>query len=389
MDSQLRDLLDAAVGEPPHRVTPDAVRRRVRKRRLKEGVAAALAVLLIAGLGLTVVTVRSGPGPADADGFAAGVPPYYVQESFGGAGPVVRATATGAVTATIRCPWRQSHVVAGEIAATASQAFFLVCERPAGHGQGSMRTASRIYRFQLTDSGRVSGLSLVPGGQLGPPAVDAITAAPDGAQVAVTVGPAVIGGRPSVPDQIMIINTRTGTRAVWRGSATLFRAEALSFIHQGRELVFVGVKRCTPSPHSATCRALRAVSTASPGGQLDSSRLLLPLAALLRSRGDYVNDVIISPDGATLTVAVARTPDRGQNQILVERFSVTGRLLRVLFRMRTGNGFFYRFVNADPSGRYLLFDAGPTTASVNGWIDHGRLIPLVPADGSNVFSEAW
>ena len=186
MDSQLRDLLDAAVGEPPHRVTPDAVRRRVRKRRLKEGVAAALAVLLIAGLGLTVVTVRSGPGPADADGFAAGVPPYYVQESFGGGAPVVRATATGAVTATIRCPWRQSHVVAGEIAATASQAFFLVCERPAGHGPGSMRTASRIYRFQLTDSGRVSGLSLVPGGQLGPPAVDAITAAPDGAQRALS-----------------------------------------------------------------------------------------------------------------------------------------------------------------------------------------------------------
>jgi hypothetical protein len=387
MDSQLRDLLDAAVGEPPHRVTPDAVRRRVRKRRLKEGAWAALAVLIVAGLGAAAAAGRSSTRPADVNGFAAGVPPYYMQQSFGGAAPVVRATATGAVTATIKCPWRQSQVAAAEVAATVSQAFFLVCERPARHGQGS--AGSRIYRFQLTDSGRVSGLSMVPGGQLGPRTVDAITASPDGAQVAVTVGPAVLGGRASVPDQIVVINTRTGTRAVWRGSATLFRAEVLSFIHQGRELVFVGIKRCNPSPHSATCRTLRAVSTASPGGQLDSSRLLLPLSALLRSRGDYVNNVIVSPDGATLTVAVVRSPGRGQSQILVERFSATGRLLRVLFRMRTGNGFFYRFVNADPSGRYLLFNAGPTTASVNGWIDHGRLIPLVPADGSNVFSEAW
>ena len=153
--------------------------------------------------------------------------------------------------------------------------------------------------------------------------------------------------------------------------------------------MFVGITRCTPSKHSATCRTLRTVSTAAPGGQLDSSRVLLPLSALLRSRGDYVNDVIVSPDGATLTAAVVRSPDRGPDQILVVRFSASGRLVRVLFQMRTGNGFLYRFVNADPSGRFFLFNAGPTTATVNGWIDHGRLIPLAPADGSNVVSETW
>ena len=57
--------------------------------------------------------------------------------------------------------------------------------------------------------------------------------------------------------------------------------------------------------------------------------------------------------------------------------------------MRTGNGFFYRFLGSDPSGRHLLLNAGPTRAPVNGRIDQGRLIQLTPADGSNVFYEVW
>jgi hypothetical protein len=71
------------------------------------------------------------------------------------------------------------------------------------------------------------------------------------------------------------------------------------------------------------------------------------------------------------------------------QFSATGRQLRVVYRMRTGNGFLYRFFGSDPSGRHLLLNAGPTSGTVNGWIDHGRLIRLKPADGSNVFYEVW
>lgn len=389
MDSQLRDLLDAAVGEPPHRVTPEAVRRRVRRRRLTEGAGAALAVLLVAALGVAMAAVRSGPGPADVGGLIPGLPRYYIQKSFEAPGPVVRATATGAVTATVRCPWRGAQVAGGEVAATTGQAFFLVCQKTTRHGQGYQTTGSRIYRFQVTGSGRVSGYSLVPGGGLGKHTAAALTAAPDGSLVAVTVGPAAISGAASRPDQILIINTRTGARAVWRGSAKLFGAEVISFIHQGRDLAFVAVTKCTPSKHSATCRTLRVVSTAAPGGQIESSRVLLPLSALLRTRGDYINDVVVSPDGSTLTAAVMRSFGHGSDQVLIVRFSVTGRQLCVLYRMNTGNGFAYQFFGADPTGRYFLLDAGPTTATVNGWIDHGRLIPLAPSDGSNLASETW
>jgi hypothetical protein len=48
MDGQLRDLLQAAAGEPPHRVTVEAVRRRVIRRRVAEFAAAAVAVAALA-----------------------------------------------------------------------------------------------------------------------------------------------------------------------------------------------------------------------------------------------------------------------------------------------------------------------------------------------------
>ena len=48
MDRHLRDLLEVAAGEPPHRVTAEAVRRRVIRRRVVEFTAAATAVAVIA-----------------------------------------------------------------------------------------------------------------------------------------------------------------------------------------------------------------------------------------------------------------------------------------------------------------------------------------------------
>ena len=50
MDRQLRALLDAAVGEPPHRVSAESVHRRVIRRRVAEFAAAAVAVAAIAAL---------------------------------------------------------------------------------------------------------------------------------------------------------------------------------------------------------------------------------------------------------------------------------------------------------------------------------------------------
>jgi hypothetical protein len=48
MDGQLRELLEAAASEPPHRISAEAVRRRVIRRRVVEFAAAAAAVAAIA-----------------------------------------------------------------------------------------------------------------------------------------------------------------------------------------------------------------------------------------------------------------------------------------------------------------------------------------------------
>jgi hypothetical protein len=36
-----------------------------------------------------------------------------------------------------------------------------------------------------------------------------------------------------------------------------------------------------------------------------------------------------------------------------------------------------------------LIAVGPASGTVNGWIDHGRLVPLAPANGRGVLGETW
>jgi hypothetical protein len=67
MDRHLRDLLEAAVGEPPRQVTVAAVRRRVIKRRVVQytAVAAAvIAVLVLLGTGTFGRALPHAPAPA-------------------------------------------------------------------------------------------------------------------------------------------------------------------------------------------------------------------------------------------------------------------------------------------------------------------------------------
>ena len=67
MDGRLRDLLEAAAGEPPRRVSAEAVRRRVIRRRVAEFAAGAAAVAAFAALipvGIGALGRVTGPPPA-------------------------------------------------------------------------------------------------------------------------------------------------------------------------------------------------------------------------------------------------------------------------------------------------------------------------------------
>jgi hypothetical protein len=390
MDAQLRDLLDAAVGEPPRRVTAEAVRRRVVRRRVTEAVTGAACLAVMAGLGVAVAGQVLGPGTGGGSALQSHPPAYYVQQTAGPAGKiVVRATRTGAVTGTVHCPWPDAQVPPQAIASAGNKSFFIVCERTVTQGRRYIVTGSRVYRFQLTKAGRISGYSPVPGGMLGPRRVGGISAAPGGGQLAVASVP---GSAPAVaqsPDDIYVINTESGSRAVWHGGRKIPAAGELAFTNRGLALAFITDVPCGQAGKSK-CRELREVAPPAAGGRLSNSRLILRFPTLALSPGDYINDVVLSPDGSTLIAADVYSAGRGSDAVKLIKFSVaTGKRLGVIYQVHTGNGFFYRFFGSDPTRRYLLFDAGPTSATVNGWIDHGRLVRLKPADGSNLFWETW
>lgn len=400
MDRQVRDLLDAVVGELPHRVTVEAVRRRVAGRRAAERVAAAAAVVLIAGIGVGGPAHAAAPRPAGTIALPAGVPHYYVEQGFNksrGFKTVVRRTATGAVTATISCPRRQARDVIGNIVPAGHQTFFMACERVILRGTEYVVTGSRIYRFRITISGRVSGYSMVRGTVLNGFRTGGLAVTPDGSEVAVGVSTVTA---PSVRFEIMVINTRTGKHAVWKNrpavpGTIIFGVGDLSFARDGRELVFLSQRRCIRGKKAPHCKVsggeeMLALSPAASGGLLAKGRVLLLQSKIMRLSTGYINDGVITPDGSALTLAIvnSQTSSQPANVTVVQFSAATGKRLRVLYRMRTGNGFSYRFFSADPSGRHLLLDAGPTGGAVNGWIDHGRLVRLKPA-GDNVFFEVW
>ena len=69
MDGHLRDLLEAAVGEPPRRVSAEAVRRRVIRRRVVEfaaGAAAVAAIAAIVPVGIGALGHVTGPSTSHA-----------------------------------------------------------------------------------------------------------------------------------------------------------------------------------------------------------------------------------------------------------------------------------------------------------------------------------
>jgi len=373
------------------------VRGPAARRRGTGWVAVAVVAVLLAGAGVAVFTRAAGPLRAPGP-LPAGVPRYYVQQSFGGGSgpaPVVRSTATGAVTDTVRSPWRQARIT--DIAAGSDQTFFMVCQGITGNGVHPVATGSRIYRFRVTSSGRIGGYSLVRGGMLAGRQAGGLAVAADGPEVAVTTGPAAAPGAAGSAE-VMVINTRTGAHAVWHNAPAVpgqmgSGVGDLSLTADGRELAFLGIPRCIRGPCRPTGNGeeVRAVSPAGQGGNLGNSRLLLRQSALVPLATGYIDGAVISPDGSSVTVVEMNTPGGSPDNIIsvVQVSAATGRQLSVRYHVDTGNGFSYRFFGSDPSGRYLLLDAGPASGTVNGWIDDGRLVQLTPANGSNIFYEAW
>jgi hypothetical protein len=360
--------------------------------------AAALVVVLVAAL--------AGQSPASKPAtVAAGPPPrYYVDISFYNHA-VVRSTATGAVTATV--PIRSAgNVGDGLVAAAANGTFFVAAFISDSREQ--------IYHFGLNAAGHISGFAPVPGGRFSS-GINAMAASPDGSRLAVTVN--TLTGTTKTADEIVVIDVRTGGHSVWQGGLAKpgyngFDINSLSWTAD-QHLVFAA-QWCWPlslnaqacgSAESGRRRAAEVweISTAPPGGRLDSGRLLLRQSA----RYPYIAAALISPDGGTLTALVMHGPPQRQglglgmvpsHLAVVQITAVTGRQLRVLYRRPLGPTGVWT-LSQDGAGAHWLLDGAATYGGggglrklskqgYNGWISAGRLIPLKPATGYQP-GEAW
>ncbi len=424
VERQLRDLMIAEAGDPPHRVTVEAVRRRAVRRRAVQAGAASLAVVLAVGLGAAVSAgvLHIGKSAANGAGEHAGPPRYYVSQYFDPKARklvlAVRARASGWVTAMIRDPLPGSSCGQGTagVAAADDQTFFMTCSiwrtapgparRPGLPRRPGkiISITSRIYRFQVTGSGRVAGYSLVKGGTLSGWA-DNIAATADGSELAAEVLQASPSGQMATneaPEGIFVINTRTGSRTLWHtgpyvpGALQYAYATDLSFTADGRDLVVLE-PRCHRGRHLVDCNGhadmqVRAYSPAAGGGSLEDGQVLLQDSAL-KPHGTSLSNAFISPDGSAVTAVLTDCPPHGACTLTVARIPVgTGQQPRVLYQVHSGTrrqGIFERLFSSDPSGRYLILDAGAGNARVNGWIDRGRLVPLAPANGNAPEFETW
>ena len=376
----LRPLEDHAT---PGRLPAD---QRQPRRRWLAAVASAAAVALIASLAVAVSS-RLHPAPAVRTG---GLPRYYAE---GDLRPVIRATATGRVTAVLPNPGLRPGVF-GAFTTADDRTFFALFE-----AQGA---GSRIYRFQVTPAGRAGRLVPVPGGDLGHDIATTMAISPSGSQLAMAVRPNRVTSAP-IPDKVVVLSTRTGARTTWAGGQAprgedprSLTVSQLSWTGDGREMAYLAYWDCRSRngefcPDAGPVGAYEEVRTLDPagrGGSLTSGRLLL-----LAPHG-YVLAAAISPDGAALTMlSVPRQaglghPARGLYIIRIAASGRKGRTGRVLYRLPTGQWHLAASFVPGPSGRYLIVVTGTPAEGINGWVARGRLHRLAPA-GRYVSFETW
>jgi hypothetical protein len=393
VERQLSRLFHTAVGDPPQPVTLGGIRHLIVMRRTVAAISATIAIVLASCVGLVVSANAAGPAPASGHRQTAGPPAYYFQQIYGrGLREVIRSTPTGAVTGTVRCPWAGSEFFTLVVAGPGN--FFMSCVKYVPGSQRRKVIGTRLYSFGLTRSGRPKGYVPVKGGNLRGLYPGGLAVSEDGSVLAANFSTNLNGAKPGV----MVITTSTGAHAVWRyrgfPDGLIFSADDLSLSRDGQELAIAGARYCPEGGHAchSSGPAMYEVSHATKGGDLGTGRLVYKQAQVTSSPdGQFINSYL-SPDGRTAITSVVSGDGRpGSGYVSVVLVSAsTGKPIRTLYKLPTGKSFFYWFVTMDPTGKYILFNAGPNGENTrNGWIDNGKLVPLKPAIGTKVAYEAW
>ena len=255
-----------------------------------------------------------------------------------------------------------------------------------------------LYSFTLSAAGTVTGPTEVRGGVITGQRYLALdggfAVSPDGTELAVaTADPAATGIPQALAEQIVLVNTRTGARATWKGgldrAGLLFNIENLSWTADSGTLVYLA--EWCPQGSSAQGAAgvgciagfsseqVREISVSSGGGLLTSGQVLLRSSARIH----YISAALINPDGTELTVLAVV----GGTSLQVATIDIgTGKTQRVLYRLPandTGDDQISQFhLGLDDTGQNVLLGANPAHGRISG----GQLVSLPPKtwDGSPV-----
>jgi hypothetical protein len=341
----------------------------------------AAAVSVTAVIVAAVIAVRYVPGTtrpqhSTTQPASSGLPGFYL--SFGPGlktQPIqVRRTNTGELTAAI--PAVHGWTFAEVAASAGDRTFFADAINTSGTG---CRAMTRIYRFSITDSGRLSSFGLLT--QFSGSA-DNLAVAPDGSRLAYDLSSskcAIQEPRIAVRD-LTTETVRTWTSTIGNEGGD----DLLSWSPDGRSLVvnlyyYVEVK----SSNSTYDDVAVALDTASTGG---------PLAAHSRVLWGRMNchpgcaDTILAGPDDTLLVAM-QSPVGGHAWVARIQLGQTPREQILYTWPHPLSPIDSPEIYADPSGRYIIFST--TALSPYGWIRDGRLVPLVALPSTDLAWLAW
>ena len=388
-EQRLADALRTVAGTVPEEtLSPLQAPPPRRHRRWVIRLAPAFAA---AGVALAVVIsllVGSGPGhhPAAAHSPATGSPPATTPAASAPAGPPryyadlgtqveIRATATNAITSTIRDPrlgGYKNPLVPVSVAAEAGDRAFVIAFITDGITVGQ-QFQTLLYRADISSAGQLTAFAQTNGGVFwgfaprGPLAIS-----PDGTQVVMLACPAGNGETCHLPQDIIVVNLADGGNRLWHGGLPNgFNLLNVSWAPGGSSLVFLAAwchtyqvtlsGACSPGDNQAQVRTL---NLAKESQSLTHGKVLVSDSA----RYPNILQAMLTPGGASLTMLVGRGPahDYQQDMQLVQVPLSHPTQPRVLYQ-----GTFYEQdaleLSSDSSGYYWLVVSGG-----DGWVGpHG------------------
>jgi hypothetical protein len=351
---------------------------------------AAMAVVVIALAAVFVSRLVRNAAPAGAPaGTTSTVPPKYYMTDDQDVGKFVlqvRRTADGAVTAAVRSPV-DSGVIA---AATTARAFFVA-------GVPNCTTAlavSKVYRITITDSGQISGMTVVGAHIQG--MISELAVSPAGSQIAYTLAKTPRCNNHSSPapatllpqDVVRVMNLSTGSVQTWQNTATadnptqVRAVSGLSWAPNGHTLVveYQWAVQTVPLAAGQNLAAL-GLDTTSGGGSLQTHSHLLWHQD--QNCVTCVLQVLAGPDD-TLTADETQPVTQQQARQLIVRIPLAGGSPAIMYSALdpTPTRADITAIYADSSGQWVialpLTDLSKPTwpRTRAGWISNGKLHPL-------------